>query len=58
MTFCLFELAKHPEIQSKVHDEIDRVLQQHNGEITYESISDMKYLDACIDGSICISFKF
>lgn len=50
MAFCLFELAKHSEIQRLVHEEIDRVLQQHNGHITYESVSEMKYLDACIDG--------
>lgn len=56
LTFCMHELAKNPEIQSRAHEEIDRVLQQHNGKITYESISDMKYLAACIDGKICTSF--
>lgn len=50
LTFCLYELAKNVEIQQRAHDEIDRVLAEHNGQITYESIGDMKYLDACIDG--------
>lgn len=50
MSFCLYELAKNPEIQKKVHDDIDRVLKRHNGEITYESVSEMKYLECCIDG--------
>lgn len=51
LTLCMHELAKNPDIQSKVHEEIDRVLQQHDGQITYESISEMKYVDACADGN-------
>lgn len=50
MSFCLHEIARSPEIQTKVHEEIDRVLAQHDGKITYESVSDMKYVERCIDG--------
>lgn len=50
LSFCLFELAKNSEIQKQVLDEIDRVLQEHNGQISYESVTKMKYLEACIDG--------
>lgn len=52
LTFCMYELAKNPEIQKRVHDEIDRVLAEHNGEITYDSVTDMKYLEACIDETL------
>lgn len=52
MTFCMYELAKSPKIQSQVVEEIDRVLQQHDGNITFTSVSEMKYLDACVDGEI------
>lgn len=54
LSFCLYELAKNYDIQQRVHNEIDRVLAQHNGQITYESISEMKFLDQCIDGSVLI----
>lgn len=54
MTFCMHELAKDAAIQSKVHEEIDSVLERHGGEITYESVTDMKYLEACIDGKFVI----
>lgn len=50
ITVCLFEIAKHPNIQQKVHEEIDRVLARHNGELTYESINELDYLDCCISG--------
>lgn len=51
LSFCMYELAKNPDVQQRVHDEIDEVLAEHDGKITYESISEMKYLDACIDGA-------
>lgn len=50
MSFCLFELAKNQKIQRKVQKEIDDVTASHNNQITYESLSEMKYLDTCIDG--------
>lgn len=61
MGFCLYELAKKPECQRKLQKEIDDVLAKHNGEITFEAIQDMTYLDNCFDGKtkqfiFCSSF--
>lgn len=50
MTFALFELATHPEIQERVRKEINEVLAKHEGKITYDSLSEMKYLGQVIDG--------
>lgn len=50
MSFCLYEIARHPDIQRKVHEEIDRVLAEQGGELTYDSLNDLKYLQCCIDG--------
>lgn len=58
MSFCLYELAKQPKIQQRVCEEIDRALQNHDGKITHDSISDMKYLDACIDGKLELSLEY
>lgn len=55
LSFCLNELAKNPEIQSRVYEEINRVLEKHGGEITYDSVAEMKYLENCIDGR-CIFY--
>lgn len=50
MSFCLYEIAKNPNVQRKIHEEIDCVLAKHNGKISYESVSEMKYLESCVDG--------
>jgi len=50
MSFCLYELAKHQEIQDRVRQEIKEVMAKHDNKITYDSLSEMKYLESCIDG--------
>lgn len=50
MSFCMYELARNPECQRKVQEEIDAISKKYNGEITYDSLAEMKYLENCIDG--------
>ena len=50
MTFCLYELARNPDIQERVRNDIDTVLQKHDGNITYEAISEMGYLNKVVSG--------
>ncbi|KAK9696688.1 Cytochrome P450 [Popillia japonica] len=50
INFCLFELAQNAEIQQKVRDEIEDVLQDE--EVTYDSVDRMKYLDQVIDETL------
>lgn len=50
LSFCLYELAKNQAIQDRARHEINKILEQNDGKITYESASAMKYLDLCIDG--------
>ena len=50
MTFCLYELAMNPDIQERVRNEMDNVLDRHDGNITYEAISEMEYLDKVVSG--------
>lgn len=51
-SFCLYELAQNEDILAKVQEDIKAALENHNGEITYNSIQDMKYLDLCIKETI------
>jgi cytochrome P450 family 6 len=57
MTFCLYELSLHQDIQDRLREEIDVVLQKHDGKLTYEGIQEMKYLDKVVSGK-ARSFKY
>ena len=50
MSFALYELAKHPDIQNRLREEICETLQKHNYEVTYDGIQEMKYLDMVVNG--------
>ncbi|KAJ8933141.1 hypothetical protein NQ318_003169 [Aromia moschata] len=52
MTFTLFELATHPDIQDKVREEIESVLARHEDKMTYDSLSELKYMKQVIDEAL------
>ncbi|KAK3914765.1 Cytochrome P450 6k1 [Frankliniella fusca] len=51
-SFMLYELAKHPDIQEKVVEEIDAVLQKHGGKLSYEAVTDMPYTEMVIQETL------
>jgi cytochrome P450 len=52
MTFCLYELSLHQDIQDRLREEIDDVLQKYDGKLTYEGIQEMEYLDKVVSGKV------
>ncbi|ERL89674.1 hypothetical protein D910_07037 [Dendroctonus ponderosae] len=44
-SFALFEMARCPHIQQRAREEALGILAQHGGEITYDALMEMKYLD-------------
>ncbi|XP_011060550.1 PREDICTED: cytochrome P450 9e2-like isoform X2 [Acromyrmex echinatior] len=48
MCYTAHEIAANPEIQMKLQQEIDMVLEESNGEVSYETINRLEYLDAVI----------
>lgn len=52
MSYMLYEMAKNPTIQDKVILEIDEVLKRHNGEINYDCLNEMTYLDHVFDETL------
>ena len=50
ISFSLYELALNPEVQNRVREEIKEVLKEHNNQVTYEAIPEMKYLDMVVNG--------
>jgi len=53
MQLCLYELCKNQEIQTKVQEEIDQVMNSSGSkEITYDLIHQLKYLECCVDETL------
>ncbi|KAK5644105.1 hypothetical protein RI129_007950 [Pyrocoelia pectoralis] len=52
MSFCLMELCLNPEVQEKLREEVNLILNKHNGTITYESLKEMTYMDAVINETL------
>lgn len=50
MTFALYELAENKDIQDKLREEINAVLEKYGGQITYDAIMEMNYLDKLVLG--------
>jgi cytochrome P450 family 6 len=50
LSFALYELALHPEIQQSLRAEILQVLSKHDGKLTYDAIQDMSYMDRVVSG--------
>ncbi|XP_071447823.1 probable cytochrome P450 6a17 [Hetaerina americana] len=48
LSFALFELSRDLAVQRKLLDEVDRVLGESEGEITYEGLAKMHYMDCVI----------
>ncbi|XP_034175979.2 putative cytochrome P450 6a20 [Osmia lignaria lignaria] len=51
VTFCLYELAKHQDMQDKLREEI-RIVTQKHGEITYNAVNEMTYLHKVISETL------
>jgi cytochrome P450 len=51
MTFALFELARRPDLQRTARRHIEDVLQRHDGQVTYDALQEMTYLDWILQGT-------
>ncbi|XP_049855705.1 cytochrome P450 6k1-like [Schistocerca gregaria] len=52
ISYSLYELALHEDIQSNLQLEIDSVLQRYDGNITYDGIAEMSYLDKVVSETL------
>lgn len=58
MMFCLYELALNLNIQKKLQDEVDKVLERYEQKLTYECVQEMGYLDKVIKGKEITKISF
>ncbi|KAK7789220.1 hypothetical protein R5R35_007046 [Gryllus longicercus] len=52
ISFALHELSVNREIQQKARKEVDDILQESSGEITYEALKKMDYIDNIISETL------
>lgn len=52
LSYALYELSINQELQDKTRDEIEKVMQRHNNELTYECIMNMEYCGQVINESM------
>ncbi|XP_008192269.1 probable cytochrome P450 6a14 [Tribolium castaneum] len=52
MTFTLYELATNPDIQGKLREEINTVLAKHDGQMTYEAMMEMTYMEKVLNETL------
>lgn len=50
-TFC-FNMARFPDCQEKLHEEINETIENHNGKLDHDTIGDMEYLDAALSENL------
>ena len=50
LAFMAHELAVNPEVQERLRDEIDAAILENEGQLKYESVQGMKYLDMVVCG--------
>ncbi|XP_034250394.1 cytochrome P450 6a2-like isoform X2 [Thrips palmi] len=50
--FTLYELAKHPDIQDKVLQELDTVLKAHGGKVTYDALQEMTFMEMVVQETL------
>lgn len=57
-SFALFEMARCPQIQQRAREEVLRIIAKHGGEITYDALMEMKYLDMIFNGNFSLLRSF
>jgi cytochrome P450 family 6 len=57
LSFALYELAMHPEIQQSLRAEILQVMSKNDDNLTYDVIKNMSYLDRVVSGEELREFK-
>lgn len=52
MSFMTLELAMNPDVQEKLREETDRYLAEENGDVSYEALSKMEYMEMVISETL------
>lgn len=56
LSFAIYEIAANINVQEKLRNEIEEICKKRNGDITYEDVQEMNYLDCVVKGITLIYF--
>lgn len=48
IAYTLYELSQNVDLMARAQRDIEETLQKHNGQLTYESMGDMQFIELCI----------
>ncbi|XP_020799743.1 probable cytochrome P450 6d4 isoform X4 [Drosophila serrata] len=51
-SFTIFELAQYPELLQRLQTEVDETLAKNGGEITYDALQKMEFLELCVQETL------
>jgi cytochrome P450 family 9 len=52
LCFATHLLATHPDVQTRLQEETDMTLNKYEGNLTYEAVQGIKYLDMVVSGMV------
>ncbi|GLH10362.1 Probable cytochrome P450 6t1 [Gryllus bimaculatus] len=52
LCFITYAIATHPEVQKRLQNEVDEAMMHTNGDLTYETVQGMKYLDMVVSEAL------
>lgn len=52
IAYTIYELTQNEELMTRALNDVNATLEKHNGEMTYEAVSDMKFIDLCVKESL------
>lgn len=52
LSFTLYELAKHPDLQKRALEEVDEYLRKNNNKLDYNCVTQLPFLEACVDEAL------
>jgi len=52
MGFALYELAQNQDIQTRVREEVLEIWEKYKGDLSYESVQELVYLNQVISGKV------
>jgi cytochrome P450 family 6 len=47
----MYDLACNPNVQERLREEVDSVMDRHNGQLNLDTIQEMEYLDMVVQGN-------